>query len=131
MGGNGIRLDQRHVVDEQAQDALALARIDARVIPDLRQLLGEIEDAAAHVCIECDCLLLAASLVVCGGVSMKTQLVVPFCFEGIGDEPVVGIDLHVTSPREFGTRIAAARHAGGARHRSRQRGLRVRAEPPD
>lgn len=33
---------------------------------------------------------------------MKTQLVVPFCFESIGDQAVVGIDLHVASTREFG-----------------------------
>jgi len=43
MGGNGVRLDQRNVVDEEAQDAFALAAIDARVFPDSRQLLGEIE----------------------------------------------------------------------------------------
>src|SRR5260370_8508434 len=90
MGGDVVRLDQGNVVDEEAQDALALAAIDARVLPDSRQLLCETENAAAHVCIECDCLLSTTSLVVCGGVSMKTQLVVPFRFEGIGDEAVVG-----------------------------------------
>ena len=57
MGGNGVRLDQRHVVDEQAHDALALTGIDARILPDSRQLLGEIENAATHVGIERGCLL--------------------------------------------------------------------------
>jgi len=102
MGSNCVRLDQRHVVDEEAQDALALAGIDARVLPDSRQLLREIENAAAHVCIEYVCFLSTASLEVYGGVSMKTQLVVPFRFEGIGDEAVVGVDLHVSSTGEFG-----------------------------
>ena len=32
-----VRLDQRHVVDEEAQDAeVALTGIDARILPDLR-----------------------------------------------------------------------------------------------
>src|SRR5712672_2784666 len=34
IDSNGVRLDQRDVVDEQAQDALALAGVDPRIIPD-------------------------------------------------------------------------------------------------
>ena len=52
MGGDHLRLDQGHVLDEQTQDALALAGLDARIIPDLRELFGEIEDAATGFGIE-------------------------------------------------------------------------------
>src|SRR5438105_5908789 len=102
MSGDLFRLDQCHIVNEQSQNALALAGVDARVLPDSRQLLGEVENAAARVCIEDGGLFSAASVVVCGGISMKTQLVVPFRFEGIGNQAVVGVDLHVSSTREFG-----------------------------
>ena len=97
-----VRLDQGHVVDEQTQYALALAQIDARVVPDPRELLGEIEDAAAHLGVERGASLPAASFIVCDGISMETQLLVPFGFERVGDEAIVGVDLHVSPPREFG-----------------------------
>ena len=32
---------------------------------------------------------------------MQPKLFIPFCFEGVGDEPVVRIDLHVASPGKF------------------------------
>jgi hypothetical protein len=32
---------------------------------------------------------------------VKTQLLVPFCFKGIGDEAVVRINLHVLPTREL------------------------------
>ena len=46
MDGDHLRLDQGHIVDEQAHDALSLAGVDARVLPDPRQLLGEIKNAS-------------------------------------------------------------------------------------
>lgn len=63
MSGDHLRLDQSHVVDEQANDAFALAGVDTRVVPDSRQLLGEIEDSSVSLRAECLSLLLATALV--------------------------------------------------------------------
>lgn len=95
MGGDRIRLDQRHVVDQQAQDSLALPRIYAWVVPDARELLGEFEDPPAPLGIECCRLAATMSLVVLDGLGMDAKLVVPVCLEGVGDKPVIGVDLHI------------------------------------
>ena len=49
MGGDLLRLDQRHVIKKQAQEAFALTEVDARVLPDLRQLLGQPQNALASL----------------------------------------------------------------------------------
>ena len=76
--------------------------LDAWVLPDPRQLLGEIKNASRASALSAVSLLFAAALVVFRGIGMTAQLVVPFRLERICDETVVGIDLHVTSPRELG-----------------------------
>src|ERR1700719_3530669 len=40
MGSDHLGLDQGHVLDEQAQDPLAVARLDARIVPNRRELFG-------------------------------------------------------------------------------------------
>src|SRR3984893_15322963 len=40
MGGDHLGLDQGHVLDKQAQDPLAVARLDARIVPNRRELFG-------------------------------------------------------------------------------------------
>jgi hypothetical protein len=71
MGGDRLRLDQGHVVDEQTHDAFALAGVDTRVLPNPRQLLGEIEDASAGLGVEGQSLLLTVALVLLGSFGMK------------------------------------------------------------
>jgi hypothetical protein len=102
MGCDRLRFDQGYVVNEQAYDAFALAGINARVIPDLRQLFGETENTSASLGTKCRSLVLASALVFLDGLCVKTQLSVPIRLEGIGDEAVVGVDLHVAPTRQLG-----------------------------
>lgn len=102
MGRDRLRLCQGYVVDEQTHDPLALAAVNSRILPDPRQLLGELKDASPGFCAKCRSLLFAPALVIFDGIGVTTQFVVPFRLECVGDEPVAGIDLHVTSTRELG-----------------------------
>jgi hypothetical protein len=81
MGGDLLRLDQSHVIKKQAHDAFALTEVDARVLPDLRQLLGQAQNALASLGAECGGLLLAAALVFLDSFGMTAQFVVPFGLE--------------------------------------------------
>jgi hypothetical protein len=101
MGGDRLALDQGHVLDEQPQDALALPGFDARVLPDRRELLGQVEDAPARLCIKSRARVAAATLIILDRLAIAAQLVLPFCLESVGDEAVVRIDLHIPSPCEF------------------------------
>ena len=109
MGGDGLRLEQGYIVDEQAHDAFALTKVDARIIPDLWQLLGKTKNPLAGLGAERRSLLLAAAFVFVGSFGMTAQLVVPFGLKRIGDESVVGVYLHVTSAAQ---RLEAACRRG-------------------
>src|ERR1700721_3705001 len=121
MGCDRLRFDQGYVVNEQAYDAFALAGINARFIPDLRQLFGETENTSASLGTKCRSLVLASALVFLDGLCVQTQLSVPIRLEGIGDEAVVGVDLHVAPTRQLGfilhplDMLAARRIALGGR----------------
>jgi len=76
MGSDFLRLDQRHVINEQAYDSFALTEVDARIVPDLWQLLGKTENPSAGLSGERCSLLLAAAFVFLGGFGMTAQLVI-------------------------------------------------------
>ena len=99
MGGDHLGLDQGHVIDEQTQYPLALAGLDAKIVPNRRELVGEVEDALTRLRVERGDTVTAASLIIGERISMPTQFVVPFRFERVGDEAIVGIDLHKSAPR--------------------------------
>ena len=101
MRGNRVRLDQGHVVDQKTQYSFALAHIDARVAPNPGKLLGEFQDVAAHLRVERNRLVRASSFMILDGVGMEPELLIPLGFERVGDETIIGVDLHVAPPREF------------------------------
>src|SRR5712691_12037021 len=51
---------------------------------------------------KCRSLVLASALVFLDGLCVKTELSVPIRLAGIGDEAVVGVDLHVAPTRQLG-----------------------------
>lgn len=60
MGGDLLRFDQCHAIDQQAHDAFALTEVDARVVPESSQLLGKTENALVGLRAECRSRLPAA-----------------------------------------------------------------------
>jgi len=68
----------------------------------LGQLFGETENTSASLGTKCRSLVLASALVFLDGLCVKTELSVPIRLEGIGDEAVVGVDLHVAPTRQLG-----------------------------
>jgi hypothetical protein len=101
MNGDFVALDQGDVEDEQAQDALSFAHVDARVVPNPGELLSQLQDMAAHLSIERGRFFLSAPSIILHDVGMQPKLLIPICLEGVGDEPVVRIDLHKASPRKL------------------------------
>jgi hypothetical protein len=71
MSRDALRFDQRYIRDEQPNDAFAFANADALIVPELRQLLGEIENASMRLGIERFRMLLAASFVFLGRFCME------------------------------------------------------------
>lgn len=71
-------------------------------MPDAGELLCELKDALAPLGVERACLLPAAPLVVGDGIGMRTQLLVPVRLESIGNETVIGVDLHVAPAGKLG-----------------------------
>jgi hypothetical protein len=72
MSRDALRLDQRYIFDKQTNDAFAFANADALIVPDLRQLLGKIENPSPRLGIERFCLLLAAPFIFFGRFGMES-----------------------------------------------------------
>ena len=58
-----LTVDQRHIFDEQAEDAFPLARFDGRIIPYARKIRGQGEQLIARLGIYQQTLLLCLVLV--------------------------------------------------------------------
>jgi hypothetical protein len=91
---------ERHVVHEKSHHALALAIGRRRLLPKLRQIGGEREDARALRLIENGFVALASALVFLLGAGESTELPVPLGLEFVGHQTIVGIDLHEAPARQ-------------------------------
>jgi transposase len=100
--GDLLRLRQRHVLDKETQNAFALAGGNARILPDFGESRGQVDNLSARRFVQNHRLFLGAFFVVGRSFAMEPQLIVPFRFECIGDEAIVGIHFHVASTSQFG-----------------------------
>src|SRR5271168_1522559 len=100
--GDLLRLRQRHVLDEETQNALALAGGNARILPDFWESRGKVDNLSARRFVQNRRLFLGAFFIVGRSFAMEPQPIVPFRFECIGNEAIVGIHLHVASSSQFG-----------------------------
>lgn len=72
MGCDRFCLDQGDIFNQQTQDALALAHVDTRIMPDFWELFGELQNASARFSIERGSLLIVESVVLSHCVSVHT-----------------------------------------------------------
>ena len=72
MGGDALCFDQGYIIHEQAHDPLAFARRHALVLPDAREIFGEIEDLPASFLIQHSRGFFAPLFVIGGGFAMPT-----------------------------------------------------------
>ena len=104
---------ERDVLDQQAGDALAFSRGCGLVGPQFREVGGELADLGfarfGEVGVSGGGL---AVVFVLGGLQ-RAQRVVPVGFEGVGDEPVVGVDGEVSATGELGV-VAGSVDVGAA-----------------
>ncbi|CAN7610457.1 hypothetical protein LJR235_004514 [Pararhizobium sp. LjRoot235] len=68
IGSNLVGPDERHVGNEDADDTLALAHIDTRVVPDPRELRCQLQHVATLLGVECCHLIDPSYLVIFNGV---------------------------------------------------------------
>jgi hypothetical protein len=97
MGEQLVSLHQGHVLDEQADHALALPRRRGGVVPEPRKVRGEREHLLALLLAEQTSVAATLAIVVFLGDGQRPQLDVPLRLQGVGDETVVGIDTQVAA----------------------------------
>src|SRR6266581_3395418 len=106
-GGDGARAaGEGHVFDQQAGQALAFAHRGCRVRPQGGQVGGERADLVALRGVG-DGGGLGGSAVVFAGVGQGAQRGVPVGFQGVGDEPVGGVDGQVAAAGGVGGVLGA------------------------
>lgn len=99
----GLRTpDERHVLDQQPKHPLALDSAGSWVIPHAREVPREFENAFAGRLVHQRLVGLLLTLMVALQSIELTQPIVPLSFQRVGHQPVVGIDLGVAAPCQFG-----------------------------
>ena len=101
MGLDYFSVDQRHILDEEAQNAFSLVSFDARISPDSWEIGSQGEQLVSRLRVDQQALLLRLLLILCLRLGPRKELVVPFPFQTIGHEAIVGIDIHVPAASEF------------------------------
>ena len=100
-GGDLPLFDQRDILDQEAEHAFALSLRGLWVSPDGREVGGQGEDALAFVVVDREPIGFALALILLLGIAQGAQLGIPVRFEGVGDESIRGVDLHVAVPRSI------------------------------
>jgi hypothetical protein len=104
--------EQRDVGDEQPDQPFAFPHRGGRVVPERGQVAGQGADAVDLAGAERGVAADAGLVVVVLGVGELAEPVVPVGFQGVGDEPVGGVDGQVATPRGVGG-VLGAFHVGG------------------
>jgi len=94
-------VDQRDILDQQTQNTFSLAGFDARIIPDTWEVRRQGEQLLASLSVNQQTLLLRLLIVLFPGLGQDTQLIIPLCFQAIGNQTIIGIDLHIAPASEF------------------------------
>ena len=102
MGLDQLSVDQRHVLDEQAENALPLARLDGRIVPYSWKVGGQREQLLPRPRVNQQALLLRLLLVALLRFGQRTEFVIPFRFQAVGNQPVAGVDIHVAPAGKLG-----------------------------
>ena len=101
------------VGEQQPGDPLALADRGGRVVPDGGQVGDQLGDPVLLRAGQCPGVVFAGLVVGGLGVVERAQRGVPVGFEGVGDEPVGGVDGQVAAAGQVGV-VAGALDVGGA-----------------
>src|SRR5947208_2060615 len=114
VGGNGgAGPGGGGVGEQQPGDALAFAGGGGGVVPDRGQVGGQLADPGFLGVGELPGVVLAGLLAGVLGLAEGAQRGVPVGFEGVGDEPVGGVDGEVAAAGQVGV-VAGALDVGGA-----------------
>lgn len=95
------RFEQGDIRDQQPGHPFALPVRGVRIVPQAWEISGQRQDADALLIVEPG-LPLALFVVVLLGGGLRTQRLVPFRFQRIGDQTVVGITAHITAACQVG-----------------------------
>jgi hypothetical protein len=101
MNLNRLPVDQRHILDEEPENTFSLPRFHRRIIPYSREVGGQRQELLASLGIDPQSLLLCLLLVLFLRLGQGTELVIPLRFQAIGNETIIGVDLHVATASEF------------------------------
>ena len=92
---DGIGLVDGDVFDEQADHALALSLWSRRIGPQGGEVTGEGTDLGLLLVAQCGSCCLVRPVVVVLRVGEIAKRVVPVRFQGVGHQPVVGVDAEI------------------------------------
>ena len=102
VGDDLVGPQQGDVLDQEPDHALAFALGDGRVTPQPRKISGQGQDLLSLAGLQGAPVGVPSAFVVVLGVAQRTQFLVPFGFERLGHQAVVGVDGEVAALGELG-----------------------------
>ena len=100
------QLDESDILDDVGKQSFR-SRFGVSGSPQLVEIRRHCDQPLADSFIEDELIVLSGALALFAGIGQYTELLVPFAFERVGDEAVVGIDEHETALGEIGFDLGA------------------------
>ena len=108
LGGSFRRqLDEGDILDDVGEQPLAFAVWRIRICPKLFEVRRHRDQPLADSLVEDELILLPGALAFFAGFGQDAELLVPFAFERVGDEAIIGIDQHEAALGEIGFDLGA------------------------
>ena len=108
LGGSFRRqLDESDILDDVGKQSLAFAVWCIGIRPELVEIHRHCDQPLADSFIKDELIVLPGTLALFAGLGQNTELLVPFAFERVGDETIIGIDQHETALGEIGLDLGA------------------------
>jgi hypothetical protein len=111
MGHDLVGPAQGDVLEEDADHTLALTLRSGGLAPESGEVGGEGEDLFALLSVEDEAIGLPPALVVLISGGQRPKLLVPIHLQGVGYQPVVGVDAQLATLGQFGFAVPGASRA--------------------
>ena len=96
-----LAFDERHVVDDQSQHALALTVRRGGIPPEAGDIVRQCQNAGPLFVVEARTVGVVLLSIAFLRFIQEAQFVIPVRFQRVGDQSIVGIDPHESVTREI------------------------------
>jgi hypothetical protein len=96
------QFNQRGILDDAGKQSFSFAVRRGWIISELFEVYGHQQQPLTNSIVQDELVLLSCVLSLLSRLNQRTQFLVPFCLEGVGNQAIAGIDQHESALRQIG-----------------------------